>query len=154
MTMSKVDVFETSVHKSNAWINEVAEKIHTDDAHLAYAALRCAMHVLRDRLTVEQAALLAAELPLVLRGVFYEGYRPATMPEKIRHRDEFLEAARQRIDGGQMTNNYQRLAGRMEDVLAAVYSVFGSHLDAGAVRKIQEALPEELRNLWPTAQAA
>ena len=47
------------------------------DRRSAYRALRSVLHVLRDRLTPEQAVHLGAQLPLLVRGIFYDGWRIA-----------------------------------------------------------------------------
>jgi Uncharacterized conserved protein (DUF2267) len=52
-------------------------------------ALRSVLHVLRNRLTPEQAVHLGAQLPLLVRGIFYEGWRIAGKPSDERHPVEF-----------------------------------------------------------------
>src|SRR3982074_1054369 len=91
MSLSSVDSIERSVHETNRWLNEVAEELGHEDREQAWRVLRAHLRLLRDRLTVDEAAQLAAQLPLVLRGVFYEGFDPSRQPVKLRHRDEFLE---------------------------------------------------------------
>src|SRR3954451_25395273 len=87
---SSVDSIERTVHKTNEWLGDVAEELGTEDRAEAWRVLRAYLQVLRDRLTVDEAAQLAAQLPHLLRGVFYEGFDPGHQPERIRDRDELL----------------------------------------------------------------
>ncbi len=69
--VARVDqVFDTTLHKTHAWLKAAMEALGTEDRHRAYMALRAVLHALRDRLTVEEAAQLAAGLPMLLRGLF------------------------------------------------------------------------------------
>ena len=71
------------MHIAQAWVNEVAKEFDTDDrGSFAYGVLRAWLHTLRDRLTVEAAAHFAAQLPDLIRGVFYAGWHPCAVPVK------------------------------------------------------------------------
>ncbi len=70
-------VFDTTVQETNLWLKGIMEGLHTDDRHLAYLALRATLHALRDRLGPENAVHLAAQLPMLVRGLYYEGWRLA-----------------------------------------------------------------------------
>lgn len=61
------------------------------DEEQAYSALRAVLHAVRDRLTVDEATDLAAQLPMVVRGFYYEGWKPALAPNKERTVEEFLD---------------------------------------------------------------
>ena len=69
-------VFDTTVQASNAWLNAIEARFPPCDRQQAYAAFRAAGHVLRDRLPMEAVLGLSAQLPMLLRGVFLEGWRP------------------------------------------------------------------------------
>jgi uncharacterized protein (DUF2267 family) len=90
MAATGLDVFDGSVHKSNQWLDALARGLGSDDRRYAYRVLRAYFHVLRDRLTVDEAARLAARLPQHLRGVFYEDWDPRKRPETYGDRDTFL----------------------------------------------------------------
>jgi len=90
MTTTRVDIIDRSVEKAHIWINDVAAELSTEDSHHAYRVLRAFLHALRDQLTVDEAAKLAAQLPIFVRGVFYEGWDPSRTPEHARDIDSFL----------------------------------------------------------------
>ena len=89
-----LDVFDTTVQESNLWLKDVMERIGTDDRHRAYSTLRAVLHALRDRLGPANASHLGAQLPMLLRGLYYEGWHMTGTPSKERHEIEFLGTLR------------------------------------------------------------
>jgi uncharacterized protein (DUF2267 family) len=82
MSSTRFDTFDHAARTAHAWLGEVSRTFGTDDRHFAYRALRAWLHTLRDRMTVDTAAGFAAQLPELLRGVFYDGWQPAKTPIK------------------------------------------------------------------------
>jgi uncharacterized protein (DUF2267 family) len=80
MTAHHTDPFAHAEHTADRWLDAVARQLGTDDHKYTYRVLRAWLHVVRDRLTVDTAAHLGAQLPELLRGLFYEGWRPSAMP--------------------------------------------------------------------------
>lgn len=136
-----LDVMDRTIHDTNVWLKEISEEMEHPDRQMAYHALRGVLFALRDRLTVEEAAHFASQLPLLVRGVFYEGYRPAGKPEKYRDRDEWLTRVSRELQqtGGQNPENASR----------AVFAVITRHVTAGEVEHVREMLPSDIRALWP-----
>src|ERR687886_176925 len=65
MSSTGLEVFDRTVQETNIWLGEIAEDLGPD-RQVAYRVLRAVLHALRDRLTVEQAAHLSAQLPRML----------------------------------------------------------------------------------------
>ena len=82
MSITGVENLDRSVEKANAWLADIDAGFGTSDRHLAYRVLRAWLHCLRDRLSVQVAAHFAAQLPELLRGVFFDGWNPSRVPQK------------------------------------------------------------------------
>lgn len=52
--------------------------------------MRAVLHALRDRLTIHGTADFASQLPMLIRGMFYECWQPDQVPVKDRTKDAFL----------------------------------------------------------------
>ena len=91
--MSEVEpsIIEHSVEKMHSWLKEIAVEIGDEDRQYAYRALRAVLHTLRDRLTVDVAAKLAAQLPTLIRGIYYEDWDPSRTPLPIHDVEAFLD---------------------------------------------------------------
>ncbi len=132
--------FDRTVQETNAWLHEISMAMNHPSKQLAYHALRGVLFALRDRLPVDEAFDFAAQLPMLMRGFFFEGYQAADKPEKYHH-DEFLQRVRYEV----------QLAGGInpERATRAVLQVLSHHMDLGEVNHIRQALPADLRKLWP-----
>jgi uncharacterized protein (DUF2267 family) len=138
MPTTHVDAIERTVQKTSEWLHELADQLGTDES-TAWRVLRAYLQVLRDRLTVDEAAQLAAQLPNLLRGVFYEGFDPGHQPEKIRDRDVFLARLAERA---QLPDAEAAAA-----AATTVTQVLRRHISAGEIDDVMAQLPEEIREL-------
>ncbi len=141
MSATGMAVFDDTVQKTNLWLKEIREELHLDTQEEAYRALRAVLHTLRDRLIVEEAASLGAQLPMLLRGVYFEGWRPAGKPNRERHLQGFLEHVAEQYVGPGPADP--------ERLTRGVFAVLTRHMPAGQIHDIRQGLPEEIRALWP-----
>lgn len=138
-------VFDTTVQETNLWLRDVESRLPPCNRQDAYAALRAVLHVLRDRLPMEAVLGLAAQLPMLLRGVFLEGWRPAAGPTSIRDPQVFAGEVAERLA--------PTFPCRPNDTVAAVFDVLSERLDGGEVTKLAQYLPPRLRGFFPRQPA-
>jgi uncharacterized protein (DUF2267 family) len=138
-TRRQIDSIERTVQKTEEWLNDLARELGTDDERYAWRVLRAYLQILRDRLTVDEAAQLAAQLPHLLRGVYYEGFDPSRAPQRIRTRDEFLVRLAERA---QLTDTTEAAG-----VVVAATRVLRRHVSAGEVDDVVSQLPAEIRDV-------
>src|SRR3979409_1471116 len=143
MSATGLAVFDETVQKTNTWVKEIAQALGSDRQR-GYQALRAVLHCLRDRLTIDEAAQLGDQLPMLVRGIYYEEWHPAGKPEKIRSRDEFLAGITTRIAMRQPIDT--------ESAARVVFQTLESHVSAGEIRDVIHILPQEIRTLWPQFQ--
>ena len=129
---------DRTVEKTNIWLADVSRRVGVDDDHVAYLVLRAGLHALRDRLDVETAAHLAAQLPMLIRGLYYEGWNPTNKPDRMSY-DEFIL----RIEDEALLKG----TSEAEDAARAVVAVMWNHLGDGIMSKIVSILPGEYTRL-------
>jgi uncharacterized protein (DUF2267 family) len=135
-----LEVFDETLHKTNTWLKEIGHELSVD-RHGAYQVLRAVLQSLRDRLTVHEAADLGDQLPMLIRGVYYEAWHPAGKPDKIRSPNKFLTGITTRIAMKQSID--------AEKAARAVFRALENHISLGEIRDVISVLPEEIRTLWP-----
>ncbi|MBP1686196.1 MAG: hypothetical protein H6Q33_2339 [Deltaproteobacteria bacterium] len=144
--MTGLDVFDSTIHKTNAWLNEIMAELNSTDRHFAYHTLRAVLQVLRDRLTVEEAVQLGAQLPMLIRGVYYEGWSPTGKPLKW-NKSEFLGCIRDSFRNATTVHDPERM-------VRAVFGILSRHVSEGEVKNVKGILPKTLRELWPESSPA
>ncbi|MBF9232645.1 DUF2267 domain-containing protein [Microvirga alba] len=143
MSATGLDVFDKTLQTSNIWLGEIMDEIGPD-RELAWHALGAVLHSVRDWIPAELAVHLGAQLPLLVRGLYYDRWRLIQKPERGRSQDEFIN----HVSEG-LTN--QRPVNRVK-AIHAVFNVLSRHVSAGQLDKVRQSLPEDVRALWPTVQ--
>ena len=141
MTTTGLEVFDTTTQKTMRWLHEIDEETGwpEKERHHAYQALRACLHQIRDRLPVDEVAHFGAQLPLLVRGIYYEGWDPSH-PPLGRGADDFINGFCQQVV---WEHDYD-----YEAIVRACLDVLGRELDPGLVRHVIDVLPEPIGRLW------
>ena len=141
-TKTKVTALDHAMDAAHTWINDVAKEFDTQDREFAYRVLRAWLHTLRDRLTVEASAHFAAQLPDLIRGIFYQAWNPNAVPDKY--------------DAEAYTVRFSREANiALDDVgkaAAATTAAALHHLPVAQMDKALGQLPTEIRKILQPQQ--
>ena len=140
MTTTGLDVFDHTVQEANLWLKPLSERLLVK-RHDAYLALRAVLHVLRDRIGRDNAVHLGAQLPTLIRGIYYEGWTAVASGTKERHKKDLLDHVRSELPPNTRLD--------AEQAVRAVFEVMWDKIDPGEVAKLIDLFPAELRNLWP-----
>lgn len=132
--------FDETIHLTNIWLKEVMAELGWEDRPAAYRALRTTLHALRDHLTVDDGAHLAAQLPMMLKGVYFDGWKPSQNGGGGRSAEAFLEPIADAFDDD------PRVQAR--PVAQAVFKVMSAHITAGEIDHVRHALPKPIRELF------
>ncbi|NLL11999.1 MAG: DUF2267 domain-containing protein [Fibrobacter sp.] len=140
MTWTGLETFDTAVQKADLWLKEIMEELNTDSRRIAYMSLRAVLHTLRDRLLLDEAVDLGAQLPLLIKGIYYDEWKPSITPVKDRHIDEFLAHIKEKYRADGTVD--------MEKTARAVFTVLKKKITEGEIKDVKGMLPEELKSLW------
>lgn len=145
MAKHGLEVFDNTLHKTYDWLNSIMRILKWDDKQKAYLALRATLQALRDRLPLEIAVKFGAQLPMLIRGFYYESWKPSETPVKIKNREDFLDYV-----ASHFTNTMLNHEMDTEAVVRAVFQVVADHVSDGEVYHIKQALPYHIAALWPS----
>ena len=90
----RLGILDRSVQKTNVWLRDINYELSWFTFQRGYIALRAVLHALRDRLSTPEIAQLGAQLPIFIRGIYYDGWNPAKTPIKSRGKELFFRQVR------------------------------------------------------------
>ncbi len=143
--MTKAAVLDTSLQRTHEWLRDVGEELGIDNDRAAYAALRATLHALRDRLPVELVAHFGAEMPMLVRGLYYDGWHPSDARLKASHDEDVFNSVAAELLGHDELED-------VEAVVAAVLRVIDRRIATGQIERVLDAMPEKVRRLWHRAE--
>lgn len=142
MSTTGLDVFDKTVQTTNIWLDEIMARMGPD-RRVAWHILGAVLRTLRDRLSVDEAAHLGAQLPLLVRGLYYDQWHPAAGARKERRQEEFLAHIGDGLKDTRPVNT--------KEAARTVFQVLTKHVTPGEINKIVTSLPADVRVLWPAA---
>jgi uncharacterized protein (DUF2267 family) len=139
-----VDVFDTTLQKTINLLNDISGEFGWPEErrHQSYSALRSVLHALRDRLVVAEAANFAAQLTMLVRGLYYEGWKPEAVPKKM-HREEFLAEIQKQFQ--------YSVEGGPERLVNGVLSALSKHIEPRTLEHIKKEMPSDIAELFQPA---
>lgn len=136
MTSTGFEEFDTTIQKSNELLKEIEASFGWEGRrNQSYAALRTVLHAIRDLLLPEEAVQLGAQLPMLLRGMYYDGWNPSKTPKKA-NKKQFLNEIRR--------NFRFSVDEDMETVVGVVLSALRKHISLGEAEDVASELPKDI----------
>jgi uncharacterized protein (DUF2267 family) len=134
--------FDTTLAKTNGVLKQIEESYGwpKERRNQSYGALRAVLHALRDRLTVEEAAQLSAQLPMLIRGIYFEGWDPTKVPVKM-HLDGFLARIRAEFPF--------EVPGGSEQLVDTTLQALRRHITEGEWEDVRASLPKDVVAVLP-----
>ena len=139
MSASGLDVFDKTLQTTHIWLKDIMD-VTGPDRQVAWHVLGAVLRAVRDRVPLELAVHLGAELPILVRGTYYDQWRPELQPERYRSLGEFLDRVSAGLGATRPVDP--------RDAARSVFDVLTRHLPEGQVGKVRDALPEDVRALW------
>lgn len=143
MPKSKFTSLDKSTQKTKEWLHEIQDELGWKDENMVYIATRSVIQTLRDRLPVEEAVELGDELPMVMKGMYYEGYQASGKPEKIKNREEFFAKVQEKSQNKPL---------KTEEATSAVFSILEKKLSGGGeIKQVRNNMPKDIQKFWESS---
>ena len=140
--MTRPHIFEHQLAAADLWLDQVSENLELGprDRGRALHALRAGLHAIRDRLPASEVVDLGAQLPVIIRGIYYDGWRLTNDPTRIRDRAAMVERVKHELLPDKRLDPV--------DVLRAVIHVLVEHVSPGEILDVVATLPRPIASLW------
>jgi len=139
--MTGIRAFDTATEATEDWLSALMQRLGWQDREKVYLALLAALHALRDSLPRDEAGYLGVQLPVLLRGLYFEGWHPAGHIPRAKSLSAFLERIQEGVHRDPGID--------AEQVAHAVFSLLVERLPAGELEDAKAATPQALRMFWP-----
>lgn len=141
MSAQGLEIIDHAAQTTHEWVGELAGRLDWVSKRSALRLLRVTMHQIRDHLQIEEMAQFSAQLPLLIRGMFFEGWVPKRTPVKDRSAETFVKMIEEQLGD---TDDYR---GR-EDI-AYVFLLLNARISQGEIEDVRASLPAGIRDFWP-----
>lgn len=136
-----LETIDHTVQLTHAWINELDRRLGWGNSGRSYQLLKVVLQAIRDWLPATESAMFAAQLPMLIRGAYYEHWQPAKTPARRRSKADFLARVEASLGAG--------LPMPTETAVSVVLAFLSTKISAGEIEDIRASLPAELRAMWP-----
>lgn len=140
MSAVGLESIDHTVQLTHEWINDLDARLGWNNRHRTYRLLRTVLQAIRDWLPANEAVDFGAQLPTLLRGVYYEHWRPSSTPVKHRSRADFLACIADAFQNDPIVFT--------SEAVAAAFELLSERIAAGEIDDVRRHLPSDLRALW------
>jgi len=143
MKLTGLDVFDSTIQRTHSWLTDLMVELNWVDRRKTYLAFRCVLHAVRDHLVLDDAIYVGEQLPMLIRGFYFEHWDPEGKPLPLRSREEFLSVLASYLahDG--------EFAANAEAITRAVFRLLDRKAAGGEIKDVSHVLPAGLLDLWP-----
>ena len=141
MSDNGLKAFDRTLEKTHQFINDVAHRLNIEDKQIAFIGVKAVLHALRDRIPADEAVQLGSQLPVLLAGFYYQGWKPAATPTKERSKNEFLAKIRDNLPEKDYPTEIETLA-------RSVFVILAQWVSDGEIDDVINMLPEDVQSLW------
>ncbi len=139
--MATIQNLSEAIPEVEAWVTDLTRRLGWHDRQRAALALMATLHALRDCLPRDEAIYLGAQLPVLLRGLYYEGWHPSARIARTRSRSAFIERIQEGV--------HRDPAVDAEEVAEAVFALLAERIPPAELEEAKAATPDALRMFWP-----
>jgi uncharacterized protein (DUF2267 family) len=144
MAKQRFTSIDKSTQKTKEWLHNIQDELGWEDENMVYIATRSVLQTLRDRLPIEEAIELGDELPMVMKGMYYEGYSTRRKPDKLKNREEFFRRVQEKSSNTPI---------KSEEATKAVFHQLERKLGGGGeIDQVKGNLPKDLQRLWSASE--
>lgn len=134
-----------SIHKTiqttSRYLKLMMESHEFKSSNDAFVLLRACLKALRDRVEPHEAVHLGSQLPALLRGFYFEGWKMTAPQSRSRKSEEFLEDIRVHLNGHDAINLAAAVPVTMKVILDMI--------DQGEAVQVLHNIPKDVRDLCP-----
>ena len=148
MKVTGLEVFDSTIQRTNSWLKDLMQELNWSDRRKTYIAFRCVLHALRDHIPVADAVQIGEQLPMLIRGFYFEHWNPAGKPVPLRSTEDFFSSIASDLARNDEHTSNAEIATR------AVFRLLERKATDGEIDDVQHLLPKGLRDLWPSSLRA
>lgn len=141
-----IAAFDRTIQKSNIWIKEMMQEMGWSSRERAYGALRACLHSTRDILSNEEVTQFGAQLPTLLRGAYFDGWKTKLGSVRIKTVEEFYDLVFLHLGAAQKNFSDEEV----KALTHAFFNVATKHVSSGEMLDVKAGLPKKVQNLIPT----
>ena len=142
LTMANLQDLKKALPDTEAWLADLKQRLKWHDREKVYLAFMATLHALRDSLPRDVAVYLGVQLPVLLRGLYFEGWHPSARVTRAKSRSAFIERIQEGVHRDPGID--------AEEVASAVLALLAERLPAPELEDAKAATPTSLRMFWPS----